>query len=192
MDKNFRIRLGVGFLFVCLLGLGVLMRAAYIMLLPSHRLSVALERQFRQEPPRLPRRGYILDRNREPIAVSLEVKSLYANPSKVDKKNQVSTLIANALNIPLSQVRAKLKADRGFVWIKRQLTDKEDQAIANLMEKHPGLAVAFGLAKESKRFYPNQALAAHILGFTGLDASGLEGLEKFYDKELVGESTLVL
>ena len=63
MDKNFRIRLGVSFLCIALLGVGVLFRAAYLMLLPSDRLQSAMSRQFRQEPPRMPRRGYILDRN---------------------------------------------------------------------------------------------------------------------------------
>ncbi len=189
MDKNFRIRLGVGFLFVALLGMGVMVRAAYIMLVPSKRLAVALERQFHQEPPQIPRRGYILDRNREPIAVSLEVKSLYVNPEKVDKKAQVAAWIAKALDLPLAHVRAKLQGERGFAWVKRRLSEKDESAMQALFDKHPGLAVAFGLAKESKRFYPNQNLAAHILGFTGLDSNGLEGVERRYDKELSGVAT---
>lgn len=189
MDKNFRIRLGVSFLLVALLGLGVLIRAGQLMLIPSERLSTAMKRQFRPESPRIPRRGYILDRNNEPIAVSMEVKSLFANPGKIEQKGQAAALVARALGIPATLVRGKLRGERGFVWIKRQLTETEQAAMEELFEQHPKLSLSFGLAKESKRFYPNQSLAAQLMGFTGLDANGLEGVELRYEKELAGEST---
>src|SRR3989344_2762326 len=100
MDKNFRIRLGVCFLFIAALGCGVLLRAGYLMLVPSDRLSTAMNRQFRQEPPRQPRRGYILDRNKEPIAVSMEVRSLFVNPGKVKKKTLLAVQLAKILRLP--------------------------------------------------------------------------------------------
>jgi cell division protein FtsI (penicillin-binding protein 3) len=184
MDKNFRIRLGVSFLCIALLGVGVLFRAAHLMLVSSDRLTNAMNRQFRQEPPRMPRRGYILDRNREPIAVSMEVKSLFANPGKVKNPEEVSRLLAKALKISYSQVKAKLKSDRGFVWIKRQLSESEQNAVEELIDHKPALGLFLGLSKESKRFYPHQGLAAQLLGFTGLDSNGLEGIELFYEKEL--------
>lgn len=184
MDKNFRIRLGVSFLCIALLGVGVLVRAAALMLVPSDRLTTAMNRQFRQEPPRMPRRGYILDRNREPIAVSMEVKSLFANPGKVKNSDEVSRLLAKALKLNYAQVKAKLKGDRGFVWIKRQLSEQEQNSVEELLERKPAYALFLGLSKESKRFYPHQGLAAQLLGFTGLDSNGLEGVELFYEKEL--------
>ncbi len=188
MDKNFRIRLGISFLCIALLGGGVLFRAAYLMLVPSDRLTTAMNRQFRQDPPRMPRRGYILDKNKEPIAVSMEVKSLFANPGKVKQPTEVSLLLAKALHMPASQVRNKLKSDRAFVWIKRQLNEKEQQAIEELLERKPAIGLFLGLSKESKRFYPHQGLASQLLGFTGLDSNGLEGIELFYEKELAGNS----
>lgn len=188
MDKNFRIRLSVAFLLVSSLGLGVAVRAAYIMLVPSARLSAAMERQFRQEPPRMPRRGFILDRNRESLAVSLDVRSLFANPERIENKGQVAAWLAKATNLPVQQIRTKLKQDKGFIWIKRQLTQEEEAAVKELFSKHPVLTQVVGLAKESKRFYPNQNLASQIMGFTGLDSNGLEGVEFFYDKELAGIS----
>lgn len=184
MDKNFRIRLGVSFLCIALLGVGVLVRAACLMLVPSDRLTTAMNRQFRQEPPRMPRRGYILDRNREPIAVSMEVKSLFANPGKVKNPDEVARLLAKALKLNYAQVKAKLKGDRGFVWLKRQLSEQEQNSVEELLEKKPAYALFLGLSKESKRFYPHQGLAAQLLGFTGLDSNGLEGVELFYEKEL--------
>lgn len=187
MDKNFRIRLGICFLLLSTLGAGVLFRAAYLMLVPSERLATAMNRQFRQEPPRMPRRGYILDRNREPIAVSMDVKSLFANPSKAANKAKIASWLASALNMKSQPILAKLKSDKGFVWIKRQLTENEQSAIEDLLEKHPTLQLSLGLSKEAKRFYPNQSLASQLIGFTGLDQNGLEGVELYYEKSLAGD-----
>ncbi len=186
MDKNFRIRLGIAFLLISLLGLGVLVRAATLMLTPSERLATAMNRQFRQEPPRMPRRGYILDRNREPIAVSNEVKSLFANPGKVKDRWQVASLLAKPLGIPVSTLRAKLKSDRAFIWLKRQLSETEESEVEEILQRHPSFGLALGLAKESRRFYPNRGLASQLMGFTGMDSNGLEGVELFYEKDLAG------
>lgn len=186
MDKNFRIRLGIAFLMIAMLGLGVLVRAASLMLTQSDRLTTAMNRQFRQEPPRMPRRGYIFDRNMEPIAVSNEVRSLFGNPGKVKDRWQAAALLAKPLGLPAAAIRAKLKSDRAFVWLKRQLSETEEAEVAEVLERFPTLGLAFGLAKESRRFYPNRSLASQLLGFTGLDSNGLEGVELFYEKELAG------
>jgi cell division protein FtsI (penicillin-binding protein 3) len=186
VDKNFRIRLGIAFLLISLLGAGVLVRAACLMLIPSERISTAMNRQFRQDPPRMPRRGYILDRNREPIAVSNEVKSLFANPGKVKDRWQVAKLLAKPLNLSETAVRAKLKSERGFVWVKRQLSEPEEAAVTAVLERHPSLGLSLGLSKETRRFYPDKGLASQLMGFTGMDSNGLEGLELFYEKDLSG------
>lgn len=188
MDKNFRIRLGICLLLIGALGAGVMVRAALLMLVPSERLSTAMNRQFRQEPPRLPRRGYILDRNKEPIAVSMDVKSLFANPGKVKNKAAMAIQLSRMLNLPLAPLHAKLKSDKGFVWIKRQLNEAETNAVEELLDRQPALTLSLGLSRESKRFYPNQSLASQALGFTGLDSNGLEGVELFYERELAGVS----
>jgi cell division protein FtsI (penicillin-binding protein 3) len=186
MDKNFRIRLGLSFLCIALLGAGVLVRAAHLMLVSSDRLTTAMNRQFRQEPPRMPRRGYILDRNQDPIAVSMDVKSLFANPGKVKRSGEVAQLLAEALNMPAAQIRNRLNSDRTFVWIKRQLSETEQRKVEELLDNRPALSLFLGLSRETKRFYPHQGLAAQLLGFTGLDSKGLEGIELFYERELAG------
>jgi len=187
MDKNFRIRLGISFLIVAALGAGVVVRAAILMLSDSDRLETAMNRQFRQDPPRMPRRGQIMDRNREPIAVSMEVKSLFANPGKVKMPIEVSEVLAPILKIPAPQIRDRLKSNKGFVWIKRQLSESEQEAVDALLDRKPAFTLFLGLSKENKRFYPHQGLAAHLMGFTGLDSNGLEGLELFYEKQMAGE-----
>ena len=188
MDKNFRIRLGVSYLCIAALGTGVLVRAGTLMLVPSERLETAMNRQFRQEPPRMPRRGYMVDRNKESIAVSMEVKSLFANPGKIKNKQEVAERLGKLLRIPVAQVKNKLKLEKGFTWIKRQLSQQEQEAVEELLDSHPNYGLYLGLSRESKRFYPDQNLASQVLGFTGLDSNGLEGLELFYEKQLNGEA----
>ncbi len=187
MDKNFRIRLGIIFFFVSVLGVGVLGRAAGLMLMPSPRLEQAMERQFHNDAPKVPRRGNILDSHSEPIALSVKVKSLYANPGKVEQKGEAAYLVSRVINLSSDQIRAKLKARKGFVWLKRQLTDDEATAIEHLMNRKPFLQIGFGLVEESKRFYPDQNLAAQLIGFVGLDGEGLEGVELLYNKKLHGQ-----
>ncbi|MFW1401576.1 hypothetical protein ACEV76_24820, partial [Vibrio parahaemolyticus] len=72
------------------------------------------------------------------------------------------------------------------VWIKRQLTDAEETAVEEVLDRHPSLGLSLGLSKESRRFYPDRGLASQLMGFTGLDSNGLEGLELFYEKDLSG------
>jgi cell division protein FtsI (penicillin-binding protein 3) len=79
-------------------------------------------------------------------------------------------------------VKDRLSRDKYFVWLKRKITKDTADHIESL--KINGL----GFRKESKRFYPNKGLAAHVIGFAGLDNQGLEGLEMYYDKELKGKS----
>lgn len=186
MDKSFRLRLGLSFLIISTLCAAVIFRSGVLMLMPSKQLSEALAKQFKQAPKPLPRRGMILDRNREPLAVSLDVRSLYADPGKVRNRKALSKKLAKILLMPADKIEAKLKQDRGFVWIKRYLNKAEEVRVRALLDEDRQLNLTLGFAKESKRFYPNMHLAAHVLGFTGIDGQGLEGLEYFYDRQMSG------
>ena len=188
MDKGFRIRLGFSFMLIALFCAAVLARSSYLMLVPSKRLSEALAKQFRQAPKPQPRRGLILDRNREALAVSLEVKSLYADPGKVTAIKSLSRKLARILGMPAEKIETRLRQDKGFVWIKRYMTKEEEAKVRDLLDEDRKLNLVLGFATESKRFYPNMELAAHVIGFTGVDSHGLEGLEYAYEKELNGES----
>lgn len=188
MDKSFRVRLGISFLVIALFCAAVIVRSSYIMLVPSKQLSDALAKQFRQAPKPQPRRGLILDRNREPLAVSLDVKSLYADPGQIKPKRALARRLARVLSIPAEQIEARFRQDKGFVWVKRYLSKTEENAVRAMLDDDRRLNLMLGFANESKRFYPNMELAAHVLGFTGVDSHGLEGLEYYYEKELSGKT----
>ena len=165
----------------------VILRGVQLMLLPSKKLDVILEKQFKNHPVELPRRGFILDRNQQELAVSFETKSLFLNSKKMNSLSSLSKHISNILNIDQKLLEKKIRKRIGFTWIKRHLNKKEEKKIRNFLKKNPELKRYLGLAKEQKRLYPNNELASHILGFLGSDFHGLEGLEYYYEKELSGK-----
>ncbi|MCK4994221.1 MAG: penicillin-binding protein [Candidatus Omnitrophica bacterium] len=129
-----------------------------------------------------PQRGLIYDRNQKVLALSLKVPSIYAVPRAIINKEEIAAKLSSVLALDYTEVFDKLNRDKAFIWIKRQVTDTDAEKIKALK--------LFGvdITKESKRYYPNNHLAAHIVGFAGMDELGLEGVELKYNSYLKGES----
>jgi len=127
------------------------------------------------------KRGKLIDRNGTELAVSLIEKTVYANPKMVIDIDYESKALAEVLDLDEEYIREKLeKKELGFVYIKRQV-DAETTELINTLNL-PGVYVQ----DETKRYYPQGELAASIIGFTGLDNSGLSGIELEYEKYLRG------
>jgi cell division protein FtsI (penicillin-binding protein 3) len=121
-------------------------------------------------------RADIVDRNGVLLATTLSTPSLYADPKLVKDPAAVARLLVGALpDLVESEVEAKLASDKSFVWIKRQLTPHQELAVNRLGV--PGLQ----FQPEERRFYPEGSLAAHIVGYTGIDDRGLSGIERGFD-----------
>ncbi|MGE5258955.1 MAG: peptidoglycan D,D-transpeptidase FtsI family protein [Hyphomicrobiales bacterium] len=131
------------------------------------------------------KRGTIFDRRGREMALSIDVTSIAVRPHQVKDVEGTVKELARALKKKPYEIRERLTASKPFVWIKRQATPKETEAVRQL--RLPGVE----FVAESNRFYPNRSLAAHVLGFTGLDGKGLEGIEYFYDRDLQGADTSV-
>jgi len=128
------------------------------------------------------RRGMLLDRNGEPLAVSTPVYSLWCNPRLVDPADVRLGELAQVLSIPVDQLRAKVQKGRaegrGFLYLsRRQPPAVSDAALALEV---PGVDVE----QEFKRYYPAGEVAAHLVGFTNIDETGQEGLELAYENHL--------
>ncbi len=136
-----------------------------------------------------PRRGVLYDRNLRELAMTVLVPSIYAVPTEIgDNREADAHLLAKIVHTdPLDsftkedRILARLDASRNFAWVARKVTPEIAERITEL-NLH-GVYVQ----KEFKRFYPNNDLAAHTLGYVGTDDEGLGGLERNFDEELHGE-----
>ncbi len=128
-------------------------------------------------------RPEIVDRNGEILATDVKVASVYAEPKKIIDPDDAAEQIANILpNINVRELRDKLAAKRGFVWIKRKLTPAQQQSVHSL--GLPGI----GFTYENHRIYPAGNVGAHILGAVNVDNQGIAGLEKYIDNNDLSES----
>lgn len=160
----------------------ILFRAFDLHVMDGARLKKMATRQHSKTVNIQSKRGDIYDRNLKELAISVEVDSVFAQPGKIEDARAAARKIAPILALPWMSVEKKLKDQAGFVWLKRQV-DLDDA-----QRKELGSVEGIGIVKESKRYYPNRHLASNLVGFTGLDASGLEGVELYYDSILRGSS----
>jgi len=179
-QSNRRIRLLLG-LFVLVFA-GTLARAVWIQGVQASRFENMAERQHEGTTVIPAARGTIFDRTGEPLAIGEQATTVYADPREVKDPRRVALAAAKALGVNAEKLYPTL-ADRSnhFVYIKR----KADPAKAAALEKLnlPGL----GFYAEELRYYPQRGVAAHVLGYAGVDNQGLEGLERSLDKALVGK-----
>lgn len=161
-------------------------RLAYLQVVRRAELSARAERQQQRMVKLLPRRGAILDRNGSELAVSLDVDSVYGVPAGIDDPRELSLRLSRILKKDPRALERNLSGDRNFVWLSRKIDPSKADKIKKLDTKDVGLVL------ESRRFYPKKTLAGAVLGFTGMDNEGLEGLELAYDKELRGAAGWVL
>src|SRR5262245_18273198 len=122
------------------------------------------------------RRGAIVDRHGEPLALSVPAESLFVHPKKISPEvSKKTAAIAAALHVPLADVSATLRSSSPFVWLKRRATPQEAAQVRAL--EIPGIESI----EVERRFYPQGTLAAPVLGFTDVDAHGSAGIEQAYD-----------
>ena len=118
----------------------------------------------------------ILDRNGEILATDVKTVSVFAEPRRIIDKDEAVELITAVLpDVDAVDLRKRLGSKRGFVWVKRTITPKQQQEIFQL--GLPGI----GFVPDNKRVYPNGPLAAHVLGFANVDNIGIAGMEKYID-----------
>ncbi|MGA2518073.1 MAG: penicillin-binding transpeptidase domain-containing protein [Thermodesulfobacteriota bacterium] len=167
-------------LFVCFVF--VMGRMFQLQVLKKEQLYKLAAQQQHVQIPLVPKRGTVYDSNGDELAASIEVESVYADARKVVDVEKTARELASILQIDREELRQKLKTHRPFEWVQRKVSSKEAERIKAL--QLPGVS----FLKENRRFYPNSQLAAHLVGFVGLDSKGLEGIEFQYDALLNGES----
>ncbi|MGE0822494.1 MAG: penicillin-binding transpeptidase domain-containing protein [Candidatus Binatia bacterium] len=174
------------------LGLGLLLifgRLVQLTTVSGEQLADRASRQHTKKLTLPSRRGAIFDRNGEPLALSVPAESLYVRPHKLPANAEAwVSPVAAAIHSSLKEVQSSFRSAEPFVWLKRRASPQEAAQVRAL-----GLAGIDSLETE-RRFYPQGSLAAPLLGFTDIDAQGIAGIEKTYDRylrevpaEIVGE-----
>lgn len=178
---------------VTIIGLGLVLIFGRLIQLTVVEQEKFAQRAARQHEKRItwtPRRGSIVDRNGTPLALSVAAESLFVRPSRLSKdslilKKQIPAL-ATLLQMPAPKVARLLTTDAPFVWLRRRASLQMAAQVKRLGMR------GIGSHETERRFYPQGPLAASLLGFTGVDAQGLDGVEYAYDRYLRGEQAELL
>lgn len=181
-EKWARVRIVIIGTFFGLLFLSVIVRAFYLQIIQHEDMIKRADKQHQRIVPLTPARGAIMDRNGTPLAVSVEMDSCYAEPRHIQDIEGTAAVLAPFLGTSKSEMVKKLTTSKHFVWLERKLTPEAAVRIKNMKLR------GIGFVKENKRFYPNIEIAAHVLGFTGREPNGLEGIELKYDATILGNT----
>ena len=162
---------------------GVLIgRSFYLQVLRNDFLQEKGESRYKRELEISASRGRIADRNGDVLAISTPMKSVWAVPAEARLTPQQIKQLAAVLEMDVKELTRKLASDKSFVFLQRQLPPEIGERVAAL--KLPGV----GLDKEYRRYYPTGEMTAHVVGFTGVDDKGLEGVELAFQSQLLGHS----
>lgn len=181
---KFRIATLLALFLVLFIALGS--RAFQLQILSSKSLKALAAKQHNQSLQLQPDRGIIYDRNGEKLAATIMADSVCADPSKIENPEAASRTLASVLAMDKASILKKLSGAKNFCWIARRIDPEQAGRVQEL-----GIEGIF-IVKEPKRFYPSGELAGHLIGFVGMDAGGLEGLELKYDKLLKGSPEKLL
>ena len=175
-----RLRVGiVGALFLMAL-LAISVQAIRLHVFKGAWLSERASREYERAMVVQGKRGAITDRNGSPLAVSIDSPSIVAYPRQIADRKAAARQLAKALNQPQRDVAKKLDPKRSFVWLKRQAIPRQAQAVKALEIR------GVDFITEHSRYYPSKSLAAQLVGFSGIDGHGLEGMEFYFDAKLKG------
>lgn len=175
-----RVILVAGLLALGYMGVGA--RLVWLQVIRHDFLADKAARQ-QQEVVEIPaRRGTIYDRNGRELAVSIDTDSLYAVPVGVGDPGDAARKLAPILGMDVKAVKAKLDGGKRFVWLARKVSPDVPDRVKAVGD----FGGALGWLADSRRYYPKKELASHVLGFTGMDNKGLEGLEAEYEQSIGG------
>ncbi len=189
-----RLRVLYVLLFFSAWALAICFRLVLLQVFEHHEYVLRAARQQQRTFEVAPRRGILYDRNLHELAMTVLADSIYAVPSEMGtSKAQTAAALAKIVHTDPSdsfttekQILARLRDSKNFAWVARK---QNEDVIARV--KALGLKGIY-FQKEFKRFYPDNDIAAQVLGYVGLDDNGLGGIEQKFDRQLHGTSGRML
>lgn len=174
--------------FILLAPLGLMIRVAYLQIVSSEKLVREGDMRSLRVQKVPSARGMISDRFGRPLAVSIPVNAIWADPKELNElggitKNRRWDALSNALSVPFNQLAARINSNskNRFVYLARQVNLSTSDYIYKL--KLPGIY----FRQESHRYYPAGQITAHLVGITNIDGQGIEGVEKSFNNWLTGQ-----
>ena len=185
-----RIRLSLVIGVFALLSVGMLVRSTYLQIWGDSKLENLARRQFQSKILMKPRRGLIMDRTGEPLAINLETSSLAGSPSKILKSRSTLTLLARALQTTPAALKKRLDSKKSFSWFERHVSDERIDRFrkVGILQPNGDMPEGLWIVKEMKRVYPHGELATSLIGSVNVDTEGLEGVELWKNQNLRGKS----
>lgn len=185
-----RRRLGIAAAGFLLWSAGIEARLIYLQVVRHSDLVARAERQQLRTITAPAKRGEILDRGGRVLAYSVDADSIYAVPTDIGDPAAAADALCRALEDCAPKERQlladRIRRGRAFVYVRRQVTPQQAGRVAALQLE------GVGFMTENRRFYPNKDLAAHLLGYVGVDNLGLGGIEAAYDNLIKGRAGTVL
>jgi cell division protein FtsI (penicillin-binding protein 3) len=158
----------------------IVVRLTFLQVLQYREWVQRAERQQQRTVEISPQRGIIYDRNGQELAMTVQVDSIFAVPSEIPDQKTTASLLAAVIGDDADSVLEHMQAQKNFAWIARKV-DGETAARVKAL----GLRGIY-FQKELKRFYPKRTLAAQVLGYVGMEDTGLAGIEHLYQSQLNG------
>lgn len=132
-----------------------------------------------------PKRGNIYDANGKTLAISAQVDTISINPSQINKKEEVAKALSDIFELDYTETLEKVNSTSSVVTIAKKVEKNKVSELTNWMKKNK-ITTGINIDRDSKRYYPYSDLASNLIGFTGTDNNGLEGIELKWDSVLAG------
>jgi len=156
----------------------LILRLVWIQIVKGETYQQMAVEQWTRDIPVPSKRGIIYDRNGKKLAISASIETVYVRPVEIENPEEVSYKIAEVLSLDREEVLKRITAKKDTMLLKKKVEKELVDKIRDIKGIH--------VVDDSKRYYPNTNFAAHLLGFTGIDNQGLDGVEAMFDKYLHG------
>jgi len=185
-----RKRVWVAAAFIALWAVAIESRLFYLQVVRHKELAAKADRQQLRTIEAPAKRAEIVDRNGHVLATSVDADTIYAVPTEIGDSAEAARALCKALGDCDAKDRQalteRMQSGKAFAYVRRQVSPEQSRRVAALNLD------GIGFLKESRRFYPNRSLAAHLLGYVGIDNAGLAGIEGVYDSLIRGQQGKVL
>lgn len=180
--KRIRLRTAlVGAVFGLLLA-GIGAKAVHVQIVHGAWLSDKALRQYQKSFKTVGQRGTIFDAKGRELAVSINLTSIAAYPTRIKDKAATAAALAGMLKIDRRQLTARLtQSNKPFIWLQRHVNPRKAEKVRQLAIE------GLDFIPEHSRAYPHRSVAAQVIGFAGIDGRGLEGVEYLYNNRLKGD-----